>query len=70
MKGISREVVPYTVNSVFNAKGEPIEVFNEHLSGLDFYLDANMVDANSATRIRKVLQDALKALEKAVPKYS
>ena len=70
MKGISREVVPYTVNSVFDAKGEAIEVFNEHLSGLDFYLDANMVDANSATRIRKVLQDALKALEKAVPKYS
>ena len=70
MKGISREVIPYTVDSVRDAKGEAIEVFNEHLSGLDFYLNANMVDAGNATRVRKVLQDALKALEKAVAKYS
>ena len=70
MKGISREVIPYTVDNVRDAKGDAIEVFNEHLSGLDFYLNANLVDAGSATRIRKVLQDALKALEKTVAKYS
>jgi predicted nucleotidyltransferase len=29
-----------------------------------------MIDASSATHIRKVLQDALKAIEKAVPQYS
>jgi adenylate cyclase len=70
MKGISREIVPYAVNGVLDAKGEAIEVFSEHVSGLDFYLNANLVDASSASRIRKVLQEALKALEKAVPKYS
>jgi hypothetical protein len=70
MKGISREVIPYTVDSVLDTKGEAIQIFNEHLSGLDFYLNANMVDAGNATRVRKVLQDALKALEKAVAKYS
>jgi adenylate cyclase len=70
MKGISREVVPYTVNSVLDAKGAAIEVFNEHLAGLDFYLNANMVDAVSVSRIRKVLQDALQVLDKSVPKYS
>ena len=70
MKGISREVIPYTVDSVLDAKGEAIEVFNEHLSGLDLYLNANMIDAGSASRVRKVLQDALKALEKTIPKYS
>ncbi len=70
MKGISREVIPYTVDSVLDTKGEAILVFNEHLNGLDFYLNASLVDAVNATRIRKVLQDALKALEKAVPKYS
>jgi hypothetical protein len=29
-----------------------------------------MIDASSASHIRKVLQDALKAVEKAVPQYS
>jgi hypothetical protein len=29
-----------------------------------------MIDASSASHIRKVLQDALKAIEKAVPQYS
>src|SRR5271156_5446163 len=59
MKGISREVVPYAVEGVVNAAGETIAVFSEHLTGLDFYLNANMVDAVSTARIRKVLQDAL-----------
>jgi hypothetical protein len=47
-----------------------LAVFSEHLTGLDFYLNASMIDASSATHIRKVLQDALKAIEKAVPQYS
>jgi hypothetical protein len=37
---------------------------------LDFYLNASMIDANSATHIRKVLQDALHALEKSAALYS
>jgi len=70
MKGISREVVPYAISGILDATGHAIQVFSEHQTGLDFYLNANMIDANSAAHIRKVLQDALKALEKAVPKYS
>jgi adenylate cyclase len=70
MKGISREVVPYTVTSVLDARGEAIQVFNEHLAGLDFYLNANLVDAVSVSRVRKVLQDALQVLDKRAPKYS
>ena len=50
--------------------GEKIEMFSEHMTGLDFYLDPNMIDASSAEHIRTVLQNALKALEKAVPQYS
>lgn len=65
MKGISREVVPYSVKGILGDAGETIQVFSEHLTGLDFYLNANMIDATSASRIRKVLQDALKALEKS-----
>jgi class 3 adenylate cyclase len=70
MKGISREVVPYAVRGVLGAAGETVQVFSEHQTGLDFYLNASMIDANSATHIRKVLQDALHALEKSAALYS
>jgi hypothetical protein len=70
MKGISREVVPYAVTGMIDAGGETVQVFSEHLTGLDFYLNANMIDASSASHIRKVLQDALKAIDKAAPQYS
>jgi class 3 adenylate cyclase len=63
MKGISREVVPYVVKGVLDATGRKIEIFSEHMAGLDFYLDPSMVDASRAEHIRKLLQNALKALE-------
>ena len=69
MKGISREVVPYAISGVLDATGQTVQVFSEHQTGLDFYLNANMIDANNTAHIRKVLEDALKALDKnaAVP---
>jgi adenylate cyclase len=63
MKGISREVVPYAVQSVLDATGKNIEVFSEHLSGLDLYFNAAMIDATDAKHVRNVLQDALNALD-------
>jgi class 3 adenylate cyclase len=70
MKGISRQVIPYAINGILDSAGETIQVFSEHQTGLDFYLNANMIDANSATHIRQVLQDALKALDKTGPAAS
>jgi adenylate cyclase len=70
MKGISREVVPYTVRDILGAAGETIQVFSEHVTGLDFYLNTSMVDINAATRVRKVLQDALNALDKNVAAHT
>jgi adenylate cyclase len=64
MKGISRAVVPYAVKGILGNGGETIRVFNEHITGLDFYLNANMIDATNAGHVRKVLQDALAALDK------
>jgi hypothetical protein len=64
MKGIGREVVPYAVQSVLDAAGKNIEVFSEHLSGLDLYFNAGMIDATDATHVRNVLEDALKALSR------
>jgi len=65
MRGISREVVPYSLDGVIDASGRPVEVIREHLDGLDFYFDPSMVDESRAAHIRTLLQNALKALEKA-----
>jgi adenylate cyclase len=66
MKGISREVVPYAVKGIVGGSGETIRVFNEHFTGLDLYLNADMIDATNAGHVRKVLQDALEALDQNV----
>ena len=57
MKGISREVVPYAVKGMLDAAGDTVEIFSEHMTGLDFYLNPNMIDASRAEHIRKVLQE-------------
>ena len=63
MKGISREVIPYSLDNVLDttAKGE---VIVERITGLDLYLDSSIVDAQGADRIRSVLVDALAALDR------
>jgi adenylate cyclase len=65
MKGISREVVPYAVNGVIDSAGNRFKIFNEHQTGLDFYLDPSLVDSKRAEHIKTLLQNALKTLEKA-----
>jgi hypothetical protein len=67
MKGVSREVTPYAIRGVLDSTGKNIEVFSEHIAGLDFYFNADMIDAGNTTHVRNVLQDALKALEKREP---
>ena len=64
MKGISREVIPYTVEGMLNANGEKTEIFSENMTGLDLYLDPTMLDRRSAEHVRAVLKKALAALEK------
>ena len=68
MKGISREVTPYAVEGMLDAAGNAVEIFSEHMTGLDFYLDPSMVTAGSADRIRTVLAKALSALDRTGPK--
>ena len=64
MKGISREVIPYAIEGTLDATGQKLEIFSEHLTGMDFYLDPSMVQSGSAERIRTVLREAIAALEK------
>jgi class 3 adenylate cyclase len=68
MKGISREVVPYSVDSMLGVVTTGSAIVTEHAAGLDFYLDPSMVDAKDADRIRRVLADAMAALDRRQPK--
>jgi adenylate cyclase len=63
MKGISREVVPYSVDSVHDtaAKGD---VIVERLKGMDLYLDPSDLDAQGVDRIKSVLSEALAELDR------
>lgn len=67
MKGISREVVPYLVEGLVGAAGQTMEIVNEHMAGLDLYLDPTMLDAKSSARAAKALRGALDRLEHGQP---
>jgi hypothetical protein len=64
MKGISRNVIPYSVDTIVDSSAEKGGVVIERLPGLDFYLDPSIVKSSDAERIRSVLKDALASLEK------
>ena len=64
MKGISREVVPYAVDAMVDEAGGKVETFSEHTTGLDLYLDPDVVDDQSLPHVRQLLADALAALDR------
>ena len=63
VKGINRPVVPYAVEGVLDEAGRKVEIFSEHMTGLDFYLDPRAIDAAAVERIRKTLRNAIAALD-------
>src|SRR5450759_2103479 len=63
MKGISREVVPYSVDSIVDESEEKGGVVIERMPGLDIYLDPSIVKSADAERIRSVLKGALASLD-------
>ncbi|MDR3468268.1 MAG: adenylate/guanylate cyclase domain-containing protein [Xanthobacteraceae bacterium] len=68
MKGISREVVPYAVDSIVDAAADESRVVIEHMPGLDLFLDPSIVTSGDAERIRSALTEALASLERPHPK--
>jgi adenylate cyclase len=64
MKGIRREVVPYVIEGLLDEAGIKVEIFSEHMTGLDFYLDPAQIDAGASERVRKILQNAIATLDK------
>ena len=63
MKGISREIVPYAVETTIDASGLQTRTFSEHLRGLDFYLDPSALDPVAAAHVRKLLVNAMVSLD-------
>jgi len=63
MKGISREVVPYSIDSVRDIAAKA-DVIVERVTGMDLYLDPSAVDAQGVDRIRAALNDALAELDR------
>jgi adenylate cyclase len=64
MKGISRDVIPYAVEGMLDASGAKVQIFSEHMTGLDFYLDPVMIDKSQSGHVREVLRKAIATLEK------
>ena len=65
MKGISRDVVPYVVDSVSDESADAARVVDEHLPGLDLHLDPSRLDAATRKRARRRLHEALDAIDQS-----
>ncbi len=62
MKGIAREVIPYSVEGLREDPEAQSEVISEHGRGVDLYLDVELMDAPAAARLQDKLQQALDRL--------
>nr|WP_249149094.1 adenylate/guanylate cyclase domain-containing protein [Bradyrhizobium manausense] len=65
MKGISREVIPYSVDALNDAAAERSGVITERAPGLELYLDPAVVKSGDAARVRLLLESALASLKPA-----
>ncbi len=65
MKGISREIIPYSVDALNDAAAEKSGVITERAPGLELYLDPAVVKSGDAARVRSLLENALAALKPA-----
>jgi class 3 adenylate cyclase len=62
LKGIAREVVPYTVEGIYDSDAHPTTI-NEVDSGLTLFLDTSKLDGEAAERARRLLEKAIAALK-------
>jgi class 3 adenylate cyclase len=68
MKGISRDVVPYSVEGLLGEFGQRTQVISEHATGVDIFLDFEAMDEQAAEQVRRRLSEALLALGDRPPK--
>jgi adenylate cyclase len=63
MKGMSREVIPYSVDNLLSRSAKRSHVVVERMTGMDFYLDPTIVEEKDAVRICSILKEALAAMD-------
>jgi adenylate cyclase len=63
VKGISRKIVPYLVDDVVGEHARRPKLISERTKGLNLFLDLEVLDRSAVQETRKVLQDALSALD-------
>ena len=64
MKGISREVVPYAVDGLVGEIEQRAHVISEQAQGVELFIDLDVIDPAAAARTRKLLENALTALDR------
>ncbi len=64
MKGISREVVPYSVDGLLQDLRQRKHVISEHATGVELFLDLDVIEPAAAARTRRLLENALAAIER------
>jgi class 3 adenylate cyclase len=68
VKGISREIVPYVFEGLVSEVRQRPNIISERASGVDLFLDFDAMDKTAAERTRRVLEQALAAIDaKAKP---
>jgi class 3 adenylate cyclase len=67
---IGREVVPYAFERWRHAagSGDDKRIFSEHMPGLDFYLDHDLLDSATVVRARSLLESAIAGFEERASK--
>ena len=63
MKGISRQVVPYAVDGLVDEVKQRPHVISEQATDVDLFLDLDVIDREAVERTRRLLQNALTALD-------
>jgi class 3 adenylate cyclase len=63
MKGIGRKIVPYVVEGLVEDLQQRPSVISGHATGVDFFLDLELLDKTALERTRRLLQEALAALD-------
>lgn len=55
--------MPYVVEGLVDEMQQRANVISEHATGVDLFLDLEVIDKAAMQRTQKILQDALKAIE-------
>lgn len=64
MKGISREVVPYAVDGLLGEVNQRAHVISGQDTGFEVFIDLDVMDAEAAARTRKLLAEAMQAIDR------